>query len=98
MFLVLVGCGTHDDKNSLTTQDKAYVHTLRNEVTGVKDKSDKQLVSIGKGACTVASDGYDFVQTTKVISEYGFTDSDSAYIVGAAFAAYCPNEIDKIGR
>jgi uncharacterized lipoprotein NlpE involved in copper resistance len=97
-LLFLVGCGSNQDDKELSRTDQAYVNTLREEVTGVKDTDDKKLINMGKVACTVASDGYDFNQTIKVVSKYGYTDSDSAYIVGTAFAAYCPNNVSKIGR
>ncbi|QJD50894.1 hypothetical protein KNV00_gp125 [Streptomyces phage Bmoc] len=96
LLLVLVGCGS-DNKDSLTTRDKAYVNTLREEITGVKDMSDTKLVALGREACASSDNGDNFNETVRKVSNYGLTESDSAYLTGAAFAAYCPSNVPKIG-
>jgi hypothetical protein len=98
-LLFLVGCGSNqDDKENLTTTDKAYVSTLREEITGVKDMSDGKLIALGLEACASSDNGDDFFKTVDKVSAYGLTESDSSYLVGTAFAAYCPNNVSKIGR
>ncbi|QNN98388.1 hypothetical protein SEA_LILMARTIN_169 [Streptomyces phage LilMartin] len=96
LLLVLVGCGS-DNKDSLTTTDRAYVKTLREEITGVKDMTDTKLVALGLEACASSDNGDSFFETVKKVSNYGLTESDSSYLTGAAFAAYCTNNISKIG-
>lgn len=99
MLLVLVGCGSqeHDSKDSLTTRDKAYVKTLREEITGVKSKTDNQLVSDGKSVCVFTKNVETFqgvISWTSTQTE--LTESDSAYLAGAAIAAYCPQYLRLI--
>ncbi|WNM73024.1 hypothetical protein SEA_PERSIMMON_173 [Streptomyces phage Persimmon] len=98
LLFVLVGCGSSENKDSLTTTDKAYVKTVREEITGVKDMSDGKLIALAHEACAGSDKGDDFNTTVEKTSNYGLTESDSSYLVGAAFAAYCPNNIEKIGQ
>jgi GTP cyclohydrolase I len=94
-LLFLVGCDSNQD--NLTTTDKAYISTLREEITGVKDMSDGKLIALGREACASSDNGDDFFKTVDKVSNYGLTESDSAYLIGTAFAAYCPNNVSKIG-
>ncbi|AXH67328.1 hypothetical protein SEA_WOFFORD_181 [Streptomyces phage Wofford] len=93
MLLVLVGCNS-DNKDNLTNRDKAYVHTLREEITGVKEMSDGKLIAIGHEACASSDNGDDFGQVVDKVSSYDLTHSDSAYLIGAAFMAYCPENLE----
>ena len=81
LLLVLVGCGS-DNKDSLTTTDKAYVKTLREEITGVKDMSDNKLIALAHEACAGSDNGDEFNETVRKVSSYGLTESDSAYLTG----------------
>lgn len=99
MLLVLVGCGSqeHDNKDSLTTTDKAYVKTLRKEITGVKGTADGTLVKQGHDVCVFAENVETFqgvIAWTATQTE--LTESDSAYLAGAAIAAYCPQHLSMI--
>lgn len=97
-LLILVGCGSSEDENKLTTKDKAYVKVVREEITGVKDMSDEKLVALAITACEVSSSGENFFETVRKIGHYNLTESDASYLTGAAFAAYCPENLPKIGQ
>jgi uncharacterized protein YcfL len=94
MLLVLVGCSS--DEDNLTPRDKAYVKTLREEITGVKDMSDGKLVAIGHEACASADKASNIEQVVENISRYDLTPSDSAYVAGAALAAYCSENLELL--
>lgn len=97
MLLVLVGCGSSEDKDSLTTTDKAYVKTLRKEITGVKGTADKTLVKQGHDVCVFAENVETFQGVIAwTATETELTESDSAYLAGAAIAAYCPQHLSMI--
>ena len=97
-LLILVGCGSSENEDRLTTKDRAYVKVVREEITGVKDMSDGKLIALAITACEVSSSGENFFETVRKISNYDLTESDSAYLTGAAFAAYCPENLDKVGQ
>ncbi|AIW02642.1 hypothetical protein AXJ18_gp132 [Streptomyces phage Jay2Jay] len=97
-LLILVGCGSSEDENKLTTKDKAYVKVVREEITGVQDMSDEKLVALAITACEVSSSGENFFETIRKISAYNLTESDASYLTGAAFAAYCPENLEKLDQ
>ncbi|QGH76443.1 hypothetical protein SEA_DAUBENSKI_166 [Streptomyces phage Daubenski] len=97
LLLVLVGCAQHDDKIELTKTDRAFVKVVREEITGVEDKSDEYLVIKGHHVCTYAENMETFpvvIAWTK--RDTGLTASDSSYFSGAAIAAYCPQHVNMI--
>ncbi|ASR77402.1 hypothetical protein FDI36_gp119 [Streptomyces phage NootNoot] len=98
LLLVLVGCGSSEDENKLTTKDKAYIKVVREEITGVQDMSDEKLVALAITACEVSSSGENFFETVRKISNYNLTESDASYLTGAAFAAYCPENLEKLDQ
>lgn len=97
-LLILVGCGSSEDENNLTHRDKAYIKVLREEITGVKDMSDKKLVAIGIEACATMGKTDSLFDTIESVETYGLTASDASYLTGAAIAAYCPEVIEESGR
>lgn len=98
-LLLLVGCGTVDKNGpvdeSKSTTDTAYLNVVKSHINE-DNISDESLLELGKSACSNAKNGKSFFQTVDKIEASGLTGEDSAYIVGAAFAAYCPEEINII--
>lgn len=95
ILLFIVGCGKQEDV--LTTTDKAYVKTLREEITGVENKDDKTLVKYGHHVCKNADIASTFfVVVVNTQNETKLTASDSSYLAGAAVAAYCPQHLPMI--
>lgn len=99
MLLVLVGCGTeHEDKGrELTTTDKAFVRTVRAEISGIKSETDEALVDHGHNVCVYAENQDTFQSVVSwTAMDTGLTLSDSAYFAGASVAAYCPQHTTMI--
>ncbi|QPL13785.1 hypothetical protein SEA_MINDFLAYER_176 [Streptomyces phage MindFlayer] len=95
LLLTVVGC-SHEDSD-LSTRDKAFVKTVRQEITAAEDKSDGQLIESAKAVCNVAKDERNFlVVVSRTRPALGFTPSDTSYYVGASIAAYCPENLDII--
>ena len=80
--------------------DDTYVNTLQEDNPGLTVAQPADLISIGKGFCTM----YDGGATSSDVNSYILTAAGLAYTVkelismhGGAVGAYCPEHIDKLG-
>jgi hypothetical protein len=89
-ILLLTACEQTEvvTKNDLI--DTAFVSTVREEL-GLPFISHDELIRIGKETCE-DNDLFEAIEATKA---KGLTESDAAYVVGAGWAAYCPENTDK---
>ncbi|WXW92645.1 membrane protein [Streptomyces phage Enygma] len=95
LLLAVVGCSHEEHKQSAT--DKAFIKTVRQEITAARDKSDGELIDSAKAVCNIAKEERNFlVVISRTRPALGFTDSDTSYYVGASIAAYCPENKDII--
>jgi len=95
MLLTVVGCS--HEKTELSTRDKAFVQTVRQEITATRDMSDQKLVDNAKQVCNTADEERNFlVVVSRTRPALKFTASDTSYYVGASIAAYCPENKDII--
>jgi hypothetical protein len=78
-----------------TNKDDVYLIVVKRNIDD-SNLDDEQLLRLADSACSSARDGDNFFKTVNRIEESGLTANDSAYLVGAAFAAYCPEELDNI--
>lgn len=76
-------------------KDDAYLIVVKRHID-YSNLDDEQLLRLADSACSSARDGDDFFKTVDRMEESGLTENDSAYLVGAAFAAYCPEQLENI--
>lgn len=79
------------------TIDNLYVDLLRDE--GIR-ASDKTLIEAGRdGVCVLAGEVDSFTELTIVVmGATGFDGSDAGTLIGASFAAYCPEHEHLLGE
>ena len=95
MLLSVVACSRGE--SDFSTEDKAFVKTVRQEITASRDMSDGQLIESAKVVCNIAKEEQNFlVVVSRTRPARGFTPSDTSYYVGASIAAYCPENKDII--
>ncbi|AXH66904.1 hypothetical protein SEA_STARPLATINUM_189 [Streptomyces phage StarPlatinum] len=89
MLLSVVACSRGE--SDFSTKDKAFVKTVRQEITASRDMSDGQLIESAKAVCNIAEEEDNFLDVVdRTRPALGFTPSDTSYYVGASIAAYCP--------
>lgn len=89
-LLLLTGCTYSQDgvtRNDLI--DTAFVSTVKEEVD--ISMSFDEIVEMGEESCKT-NDLFDAIHE---VEQKGFSKYDAPYIVGAAWAAYCPENSER---
>lgn len=74
------------------TAENAYISALDSE--DIDYSSEANAITAGRSICDLLDSGYDLIDTVLFFSENsGYSTGDSGYIVGAASAAFCPENI-----
>ncbi len=89
-FFLLTACEQTEVVTRSDLIDTAFVSTVREEVD-IPFVSHDELIKIGRSSCN----SNDLFEAIEIVSTKDINDSDAAYIVGAAWAAYCPENTDK---
>jgi uncharacterized protein DUF732 len=65
---------------------------------GIKPPSTKEAIGVAHDVCTVLDEGGDLVDAVTAVSDYTELEmEDSAFLVGASVASYCPEHGAAIG-
>lgn len=88
--LLLTACEQTEVVTKNDVIDVAFVSTVREEID-LPFISHDELIQIGRSSCKTE----DLFEAVEIVSREDIDDSDAAYIVGAAWAAYCPENTNK---
>jgi len=87
----LMGAGTA----GASSIDDTFISVLEDE--GIEAPSAAEAISVGHEVCVMIDEGSDLVDAVTAVSDAtGLEMEDSAFIVGASVASYCPEHESMI--
>jgi len=84
--------GTASPKPTLTDaiRDQIFTDAIRSEVPALANRTDAEVVKIGRSVCDYLSSGGTWVGTIKLLTDGGLDGCDAGAVTGSSVPVYCP--------
>ena len=75
---------------------RAYLNTVKKGIERPERFDDEIYLKMAATACDSADAGESYFTTVDRIEANGLSETDAAYVVGAAWAAFCPEHVKRL--